>query len=144
MRPHLWALLAAVSLAASMACESGAAPTHSVLHEPQALVVSPAVQPDDLTERLRESGGLAVTASRAGSGMTLTIQLCNTLGMPLEQLKIIIIDNPVTRRMPPRTIVLNGPERLPPGAMVTMQVPVRDPGAASTVEVTGHLAGSSD
>lgn len=76
--------------------------------------------------------------------MTLTIQLCNTLGMPLEQLKIIIIDNPVTRRMPPRTIVLNGPERLPPGAMVTMQVPVRDPGAASTVEVTGHLAGSSD
>lgn len=144
MRPHLWALLAAVSLAASMACESGAAPTTSVSREPQTLLQSPAVQPDDLTDRLRETGGLAVTVSRAGTTIALTLQLQNSLEMPLEELKIIIIDNPVTRRMPPRTIVLNGPERLFPGAMVTMQLPVRNPGAASTVQVTGHMAGSSN
>jgi len=144
MRPHLWALLATVSLAASMACESGAAPTTSVMREPQALLTAPAVQPDDLTDRLRETGGLAITVSRAGTTQALTLQLQNSLEVPLEELKIIIIDNPVTRRMPPRTIVLHGPEQLLPGTMVTMQVPVRDAAAASQVRVLGRISGSTD
>lgn len=144
MRPHLWAFFAAVSLAASMACESGAAPTTSLIREPQAPLIAPAAQPADLTDRLRETGGLAVTVSRTGATMALTLQLQNSLEMPLEELKIIIIDNPVTRSMPPRTIVLYGPERLVAGEMVTLQAPVHHPAAASQVRVLGRIAGSAD